>query len=146
MKKIISTFLVASMLTCNGCVLVPVIESVSQIGVTKSDREALLSRDMKKLNDAIYWGKPEEAAQLFSDETRATLIEGLRKKNKEERVVESKVDSVEFNEDSYAATVAVSIRYYTAPYYVVTERIEEQQWQFKLPSGWRILSREVREG
>jgi hypothetical protein len=124
-----------------GCVLVPVIESVSKIGITSGDREALLSRDMKKFHEALYWGDPNEAVLFASDEARSELGNQLRKSRRKERIVESRIESVAFKDDSYTAHVQVIVKYYETPFYIVNERVEDQQWQFNVPAGWRLTSR-----
>lgn len=141
MKRIalVST-LILVILTLPGCLLLPIIEGMHQMGVTSSDRQALLSRDMKLFQDALYWGSHDQAMAYTAESSREDVGNKLRAMRKSEKIVESQVESVNFSDESYTASVSVAVKYYSVPYYVVNERSEEQVWRFELPAGWRIVS------
>ena len=127
----------------SGCFLAPFIESFKSAGATQSDREALLPRDLKRFTEALSWGNAEPVMALVDDSARKEIQEQLNEKSETERVVESKVTAVTYDEDSYKASVAVKVKYYRIPYYVVQERKEKLEWKFSLGTGWKLTSRQV---
>ncbi len=129
--------LVMSM-SLSGCILVPFIDSARQSGFRESDRQRLLQEQVVKFNRARMWGKPTQTLAFAEPESQATLRAFLNKHGRDERVVESEVESIEFSADAYAAVVNSRVRYYRVPYYVVEERHENQEWSFSLSDGWKI--------
>lgn len=140
-------FVLGALFAClmSGCFLVPAIDSFSQMGVRSSDRERLLSEDIKKFQDALYWGEPQQALRYVSEKSQADVVENLKSRKREERVVESRIDSIDFQDDSYSADVEVTERYYHIPYYMVNNRLRKQRWEFSLTSGWKIISQSSQE-
>ncbi len=131
---------------CAGCVvLAPVIDGVRQTGVTESDRQRLLTEEVKKYYDALYWGNPSVATTFASDRGREEIAQYMKNRDRNERLVESKVESVNFTNDSYAAEVEITERFYKVPYYMVNSRLQHQEWEFSLLSGWKIVSQKVDE-
>lgn len=130
--------LVASL---GGCILVPLVDGVKQVGVTKSDRMALLSERVQRFNHALYWGRSDDALAFAVPERRAELSQALRAAAKnQERIVETKVDYIDFSEDATAATVDVTVRAFRVPVYVVSDTARRQRWVFSFADGWRITA------
>lgn len=125
-----------------SCILAPFIDSFSQAGVTKNDRMRLLGEEVQRFNEALYWGRPDEALRFARADARATLQPGIRKLAKEEKVVDAKVEYVDFAEDAYSAEVNMVVRSYKVPVYIVQNRNEKQKWDFSLTDGWKLVSRE----
>ena len=130
-------------LSLNGCFLAPAIDSFKKLGVTSSDREALFPEHMKRFNEALYWGYPQEALKYVVAESRAQVSEQLKDTGESERTVETKIRSVDFAKDSYEAKVEVDVRYFKVPVYVVNTRHEKQDWVFSTSDGWKLKNREV---
>ncbi len=123
----------------SGCVLVPIVDGVKQIGVTKSDRMALLSERVQRFNHALYWGRSDDALAYAVPENRAQIAQVLKASNKhQERIVETKVDHIEFSEDGTTATVEVTVKAFRVPVYVVNDTAREQRWVFSFAHGWQI--------
>ncbi|MCB0328153.1 MAG: hypothetical protein KDD70_00780 [Bdellovibrionales bacterium] len=135
---VLVALLLLFLLTCNGCILVPFINSAKQSGLLRSDRERLLQEEVTKFHRVRFWGKSMQALGFASDEGRESVGDFLRAHSEGEKVVESAIDFVDFQEDAYRAEVAARIKYYRVPYYVVEERIENQNWAFSVASGWKI--------
>ena len=130
----------------SGCGLIaPLVGSVHSIGVTEGDRQGLLPEELKSFNTALYWGTPQQALSHVLPEGRQTVSEQLRKSRSEERVVDSKVEYVDFADDAYTAKVDVTFKYYKVPFYIVTERKELQTWKFSMNGGWKLESREFKK-
>jgi len=89
------------------------------------------------------WGKQLQALSFAEPDSQATIRQFLVQHGKDERVVESEIESIEFSPDAYAAIVNSRVRYYRVPYYVVEERQENQEWSFSLSGGWKIKDVEV---
>jgi hypothetical protein len=151
MKRHSVTFLLLLMLigvsiSLSGCVLVPFVQAFKETGVTAGDRKALLGQEVKKFTDAIMWGSKSEALSIVAEESREEIARELGGLSEEERIVDSKVDEITWGDDAYTATVKLKVRFYKVPFYVVKNRVEEQQWNFSVGTGWRLTSRTVLEG
>jgi hypothetical protein len=118
---------------CTGCVvLAPIIETYRGLGISSSDRMALLDERVKVFHDAIYWGRSQHIVQYADKSVRAELLERARASRQNVKLIESKIDFVEFNDDIDEATVDVLVKFYKIPFYVVNERLERQTWKFVL--------------
>ena len=129
-----------------GCVLVPFLQAFKEAGATESDRMTLLAEQVKKFNAAVVWGNRSEAASFVDSEARERIAPQFKEAKEDERIVDSKVDNVEWGEGAREATVSVKTKFYRIPVYVVNTRVEEQRWRFTHSDGWRLTDRSVREG
>ncbi len=127
----------------SGCLLVPFIEAFRQTGATENDRMTLLPPQVKKFTDAVGWGNRTEATSVVVPEYRKEISNQLKKLGEEERIVESKVEDVEWADSAFSAKVSVKVKYFLVPYYIVKSRIEEQQWVFSMAGGWKLKGRAV---
>ena len=122
----------------SGCLFAPVIQEIQGFGMGPGDRQNKLSEDSRTFLDALYWKRAGLALGYAKPEFRDELKSILRGRSADERIVESRVDFIDFDEESYAAEVEVVVRYYIVPYYVVEERREIHNWSFSLGTGWKI--------
>jgi hypothetical protein len=125
--------------------LVPFIQAFKEAGATEGDRKTLLAADVKKFCDAVIWGNRTEALSLVVDEARDPIGAQLRSAAEEEKIVDSKVDEIQWGDGALTAKAFVKVRFYKIPFYVVKTRVEEQHWEFASGSGWRMTAREVGE-
>ena len=139
MRKLILVVFIS--VSLSGCFLAPAIDAVGNVGITKNDRTRLLPKSVKKFHEALYWRKQNEALTYTTEESRELFAQEFRQALKKERIVESKVEAMDFSEDGREATVEVMVKYYVEPYYMVNERLEHQDWEFNISDGWRIASR-----
>ena len=123
-----------------GCIFVPIIDGVKKVGLTKSDREALLTPKVKDFQDLVYWSKFQEAGVFIKEDVRGDQLRELSRKYKDYRLVDSKIDFIDFNESGDAATVSVTARRFKVPFYIVEDYAEDQKWEFSLSDGWRFVS------
>lgn len=144
MNKFVRSIIILLISTAmGGCILAPIIDSVSKLGVTGGDRRALFEQRVKDFNEALYWGHPEQAVAYVDPSVRAELVNQLRKENKGRRLVESKIDWVEFNDGVDEVSVDIVVKYFDEPVYIVQNRKESQRWRFSYSDGWQLLKREV---
>lgn len=131
----------------SGCMLAPAIESFKKIGVTAGDRAALLPQHVKRFNDAVYWGRPDQAISFMTPECRKELAKVYNQRKRNERLTESAVEGVEINDESREATVDVLVRYLDlkAGTNVVNERRVKQEWVFSVSTGWQLKSEKTVE-
>ena len=125
---------------CTGCVVAPVIDAYNQLGLSKVDREKLLPKQVNAFQDHIHWGTPNESLQYVRVDKREKVGEQLEKGYEGVRVVESKVQSIQYNDASDVADVTLKVKYFKVPFYVVTDRVEKQHWEFSLSDGWQYIS------
>jgi hypothetical protein len=130
--------------TSSGCVLVPFIQAFKEVGATEGDRQRLLGEELKKFTDGLQWGNKVEALSVVSDEAREEVASQLRAVGDSDKVVDTKVDDIQWGEGSFSAKAFVKVRHYTIPFYVVKTRVEEQRWEFSAAAGWRLKSRVVK--
>ena len=135
-----------ALVNLSGCIFVPFIDAFKKTGATEGDRMALLAPEVQRFSEAIGWGKKSEALTFVLDESKKDISGQLKKVGSEERIVDSKVDEVEWANDAYDAHVAVKVQYFLVPYYVVKTRTEQQHWVFSLASGWKLKERVIVDG
>lgn len=132
-------------LLLSGCFMAPFIGAFKQAGVTRSDREALLPKEVKRFNDALFWGNSGPIMSMVDESAREEIGNQVAEASDVERVVESKVLKVSYDEDAYEADVQVKVRFYRVPYYMVRDRVEHQRWKFSFNDGWQISARSLDE-
>lgn len=123
-----------------GCIFAPAIDSFKKLGLTETDRQKLLGKSIKEFQDALYWGKPDEAMMYVKDEKKGALNELIFEIGKGERVTESSIERTEFDEGSYHSKVRVLVRSFKVPYYIVNQRIDAQEWEFSVSGGWLLTA------
>lgn len=130
----------------SGCILTPIISSMREMGVSKSARVELLQRGVRDFHLALQMNDPIKASAYLSREEEQLvqdLMTEMRRRKREERVVDSDVDFIDIAEDGYTANVEVSVQYFQVPYYVVNTRTERERWEFSTRKGWKVVRREV---
>jgi len=130
----------------SGCIVVPFIQAFRETGATPSDRRALLEPETKKFSDAMMLGKRMKALSVVLPESRDDIGRQIKELGEGERVVEAKIDDVQWDDESMKATVYMKIRYYKVPFYIVETRMDEQHWEFSMGDGWKLRNMSVVEG
>lgn len=129
-----------SVASLSGCILVPVVEGVSQVGVTKGDREALLTNTVKEANEAIYWDDRGRLLALVREDSAEEIRRFIDNRPQDLRYVERKVVAMDLSGDGYKASVRLKVKSYTPSTLVITERLEAQRWEFGFSKGWQMVS------
>ena len=124
----------------SGCLLVPVVEGVSQVGVTKNDRQALLADKVKEANEAIYWGDRGRLLSLVKEDSAEEIRRFVDNRPQDLRYVERKVVAMDLSNDGYKADVRLKVKSFTPSTLVITERLESQRWEFGFSKGWQMVS------
>ena len=131
--------------TLSGCpVVVPIIDSFKQAGVTAGDRKNLLKPVVQNFHRSMTSGDLDGVLSLVDEEAptlREALIQEMRTSKRKVTVVDTQVDLTMFEDDAYIAQVDVLVKYFEVPYYVVNRRIEKETCKFSLSGGWKISSR-----
>ena len=139
------TIVICLSVIISGCILIPAIDGVKKIGVTKSDREALLQPEVERFQEYVYWNRWQQAGSMVRDDLRNEMVKERLAKAKGYRLVDSKIDFIEFDEDGSKALVDITIRRYKVPFYLVEEVAEQQTWEFTISSGWKFVRAEVKK-
>lgn len=145
LKSVALVLLSIAGLTLSGCILAPTLDSIQKAGLTEASRMSLLTIAIRDFHEAMQWGDDGAVLALVSQDGQLAVREQLRGTSKDERVVESKVEEVMFSDSAYKADVEVTTRYYQAPFYIVRDRLEKQNWVFSLTDGWKLDKRIVVE-
>ena len=132
-------------LTLGGCVIIaPILDSFQKAGATESGRQGELQSSLKLFYQAQQWGRPEQTMLFVREDLRESMLEDFLRQNREERLVDTKIEYINWGSGSHDAKVDMLVKYYRAPYYIVTERRERQSWEFSFVDGWRLTAREVK--
>lgn len=127
----------------SGCViLAPFIQAWKNVGATPGDRMTLMGQRLKRFGEALYWGKGE--AVLYLDkEASSEVRKSLTLQREDLRIVESKIKSIEYENDTYTANVEFTVKYFRIPFYIVTDTVEKQVWTFHIGDNWYLQKREL---
>lgn len=137
MKKLV---LLPLILMLSSCILVPVIDSFKKAGLTENDRKALLPPNLKKFHDSLHWGSINDAMVFVAPENASEISDYLNETSEEQKIVESKIKSVKFDEGAYTATVEVKTRAYKIPVYIVTDKTERETWKCSFGNDWKLAA------
>ena len=138
------SLMVFAVIFLEGCFLAPAIDSFKKLGVSESDRQALLPQQIKRFNEALHWATGDQVLSLVLPESREVIAKELESEGEDMKVVDTKITETVFDDGARKANVKVMLRYYKVPYYVVKTRKETQSWVFSVSSGWLLESREFR--
>lgn len=123
----------------SGCALLAgTVDSVRRAGLTEGSRESLLSPAATKFNEAVGWGDLSLAISMATDAYRTELRDQLVRDKDKIKIIDSSVDLSEFQNSAYSATIYMTVRAYTIPYYVAEPKKQIQHWEFSLSNGWKI--------
>jgi len=132
-----------------GCpIVVPVIDSFKQMGMTEGDRKNLLKPVVMGFQRALSSGDLDGAlSYLKADDPRLrqSIIDEVRSNKHKEKVVDSNMDLVLYSDEARRAEVEVLVKYFEVPYYVVRQRVEKGDWEFSHKDGWKLVARSVHE-
>lgn len=132
--------LASSLIIClDACVLVPFIDSYKEMGVTQSDRQALLPKTLKKFQDFIYWGQYANALSFATEESAEQIRESL-KEYRNFKIVSMSAQDILFSDSSREATAYIVVKYYKIPNYIVVDENVKETWVFSNTS-WKLKER-----
>jgi hypothetical protein len=129
----------------NGCIAVPFIAGYKEMGFSKEDRMRLFEEELKNYSHALSDGRPSKLASFVPDTKQNSFRRDVRAMLKERKIVDSKIDLVEFDKNADTAEAEIIVRYYRIPQYIVKEEYESHKWQFSVSDGWKLISREVEQ-
>ena len=136
MKKLIVSIILASFIS--GCLLAPAIKGVQDAGLTSGDRQIKLGESLRGVRDGLYWGQMQKVL-AYSDSTIQPKIQNaFSRVGRSEKITEVSVDNTTVAEDGYKAEVAMVVRYFRVPEYLVQERVDTQQWEYTFSDGWKM--------
>jgi hypothetical protein len=125
-------------ITASGCIVVPFIDSVRQVGATKSHRMDLLNKEIERFQVARFWQDMSTALSHVKENERANVKKYFLEKFSSARVVSHKIMDVEFTTDAFEASVEVQTRLYEPASPQVVTQNEIQEWIFSLSDGWKV--------
>lgn len=145
MKKLLLGIAVLFLSSC--MILAPIISSFKDTGATQGDREMLFQKAIKEFHSLEATRNPEQAAVFAKSENKMAMANNFRDKSHTERIVESTIGLLEFQDEARKALVTVNKKYFRVPQYMVKERREKETWEFvSALEGWRISSIELIPG
>jgi hypothetical protein len=122
----------------SGCIFVPVIESVRELGFTKDQRSEQLPKVLKTFNDDVYWSKSSELQAMFDRDLSKESRSALLRPKKNLKTVSTDIDVTDINPDATEARVEVTRKRYSLDTLIVEECPEAQLWIFRSGKGWRL--------
>lgn len=141
MAKLGIALLLAVVVGLNACIaMAPVLQAAQSVGATPGDRRALLPQAVSDFNSALYWGDPSRAMALVLPEGAQGVALQMKKKRDGERMVENRVEGIEFDQDAWTAKVDVIYKFFKVPFYIVVDQRQVQEWRFSIGNGWKLAS------
>lgn len=137
-KLILTTCILLTSLS--GCILVPAVDSARKAGLTKLGRQEALESRLREFHNALFWGRFNSAVAFATPENESVLRNQFRNNQGKRRVVDSKVEYINFDEDAYKADVEMELRYHNLATNIVTPARKFEEWQFSVSDGWRIVA------
>lgn len=135
--KIILLALYTSILF-SGCILAPAIKGVQDAGFRSSDRQMKLGETLKEFKEGLYWGHLPKVLAYTDTQAQESVQKAFSRVGRSERITEVSVDNTSFDEDGYKAQVAMVVRYFRVPEYLVQERVDTQNWEYSFSEGWKM--------
>ncbi len=124
----------------SGCLMAPVIGTIQEAGLTESGRQGSLPQTLKSFNSALFWQNYSQAQSFAAESSAQEVRTQLAQKKNQGRVVESKIEGVNYLEDSYKAEVDVAVRIQNPNTMIVSNQLEKQIWNFSVYDGWKLQS------
>lgn len=122
----------------SGCSLLSgTLNSFDRMTAGAKQRQEMLSTSLDKYHRAVYWGDLETAAAFVSDEVKNSFTRDMLQRKQSEKLVEIKIEAVDYDIGGESALVRTTIRYFQIPQYVVQHRREQELWKFdRFGNGW----------
>jgi hypothetical protein len=146
MKRILPLLLVVLATLLSGCIMAPVVSSIQESGLTESGRQIALNDAIKEFNSALFWQNYAKARTFALEENMGDLHRALVAKKEQGRVVDSKVEGINYTDDSYKAEVDVAVRVQNFSTMIVASQVDKQVWKFSIYDGWKLESISSIEG
>ena len=144
LKYFLPLFLLVIISCLSSCALVAgTVDSMRRAGLTPASRESLLKPAALKFNEAIAWGDISLALSLTSETYKNDLRDKLLHDKGKIKVIDTVVDLTEYQNSSFDATVFVTRRSYTIPFYIAETARIKQYWNYSMTSGWQVKDQEV---
>jgi hypothetical protein len=133
------TLVAVLLLSFQGCIFVPFIEGVKEMGVTKSHRLQLLEKSLVNFQSNRGFENLSQVLMLVEESRRDIVKNHLKSRWASHKPVDQRVIDVELSEDGYEAKVDIMARGLNRQTQVVEEQEEMQHWIFEIDSGWKLL-------
>ena len=144
LKLFFFSFLFFVQTTLSSCLFIPIIDSIHQSGLTKSDRQEILPKTLKSFLDALTWGDVNIALRFAKEDSVGSIKESL-KKIKSLKIASTKISSIDFDNDAKKAKVEAILNVYNINNLIVKDVTEKESWEFTGSNGWKITDREIVE-
>jgi hypothetical protein len=125
-------------LSLQGCIFVPVLDTFTRSGLTPHQRAAELPKTVKNFQDFVFWGDLNKALDMVVPQERKAINQALLSIPSNERVVEAKLISADYSEDVYDADVIVQTKSFNKNTLAVHERNIKEKWEYHLGTGWQM--------
>lgn len=121
-----------------SCIFVPFVESVRDIGATPSHRMALMNETLKDFKQTLSWSDNNRLGKFIREDKFREIIDKFEV-DKDTKVIDAKIERVEYANDVYEADVELLMRRYSLNTLVVKEIELNQKWSFSLTDGWKLF-------
>lgn len=121
-------YLVIVFLLLQGCIAVPFINAYKEAGFTAEDRKAKLPKQVRLFGNNLGMSSSMQMAQFIAPDKRREVMTKLDQPDR--KIVDVKVNFVDFNEDGTDASVDLAVRGYQVPFYIVKTTVEHTKWKY----------------
>jgi len=123
-------------LSSSGCAGIN-LNNLETVIAGEASRTKMLPETVQKYHRAIYWKDSEMASQFVEPEIRASFLIDMAERSQLENIVESKIQSVDIEQEANSATVRTVTKYFEASTRQVKIRHEKEYWKFDgYQGGW----------
>jgi hypothetical protein len=91
----------------------------------------------------MRWGDPARASLFMTPEIRGDFVRSMVSAGRGTRVVEGRVETVDFDPEARKADAVVVLRMYKEPFFIVQDQREKQEWSFIGNGEWQMSARTV---
>ena len=137
MRHLAALILLLSLTACNSSML-------GRYATGPDDRRAALPASVDMLNKALSWNSMEDALPIIDRSYILDFKKGMRK-FQSGKITDVTLESHEFDNNADTAAVTSTIKYYSAPLYVIKTVEYRQNWKYKPDvGGWLLVSGEFK--
>jgi len=104
----------------------------------RATRGADLAESAQAFNESLRWQRFRHCGRLVAPEIAASFQERIVEASDDLRITDGEVLSIDWPEDSEAASVVVRLRFVQLPSIVEHVTTLEQRWEHRLGRGWTL--------
>ncbi|RMD85196.1 MAG: hypothetical protein D6808_05765 [Candidatus Dadabacteria bacterium] len=125
----------------SGCAAIaPSVIAVKEAGFTESGRKEAFNKSIRGFYSALFWQNIAQALDYVDENNRDSMFKWIRSFKRPNRIVDTKIESLTFDEGAFSAEVEVSRKIMNDDTRVVKTVVQKEIWVFSRMQGWKVKS------